>query len=57
MTVSPPLNLIADDGKELVVRIAAMYALVLCVSLIARFERVRRQAAVEGGAPVAARTH
>ena len=48
LTVSPPLNLIADDGKELVVRIAAMYALVLCVSLIARFERVRRQAAVEG---------
>ena len=27
---------------------AAMYALVLCVSLIARFERIRRQAAVEG---------
>ena len=48
LTVSPPLNLIADDGKELVVRLAAMYALVLCVSLIARFERVRRQAAVEG---------
>ena len=48
LTVSPPLNLIADDGKELVVRIAAMYALVLCVSLIACFERVRRQAAVEG---------
>ena len=48
LTVSPPLNLIADDGKELVVRIAAMYALVLCVSLIARFERNRRQAAVEG---------
>ena len=48
LTVSPPLNLIADDGKELVVRLAAMYALVLYVSLIARFERVRRQAAVEG---------
>ena len=48
LTVSPPLNLIADDGKELVVRLAAMYALVLCVRLIARFERVRRQAAVEG---------
>ena len=48
LTVSPPLNLIAGDGKELVVRLAAMYALVLCVSLIARFERVRRQAAVEG---------
>ena len=48
LAVSPPLNLIADDGKELVVRIATMYALVLWVSLIARYERVRRQAAVEG---------
>ena len=48
LRVSPPLNLIADDGKELVARLAAMYALVLCVSLIARFERNRRQAAVEG---------
>ena len=48
LAVSPPLNLIADDGKELVVRLAAMYALVLWVSLIARFERARRQAAVEG---------
>ena len=48
LTVSPPLNLIAGDGKELVVRLAAMYALVLCVSLIVRFERIRRQAAVEG---------
>ena len=47
LTVSPPLNLIADDGKELLVRIAAMYALVLCVSLIARFERTGRQSAVE----------
>ena len=36
-----------EEGER-VVRIAAMYALVLCVSLIARFERVRRQAAVEG---------
>ena len=48
LRVSPPLNLIADDGKELVARLAAMYALVLCVSLIARFDRNRRQAAVEG---------
>ena len=48
LTVSPPLNLIAGDGKELVVRLAAMYALVLCVSLIVRFEGIRRQAAVEG---------
>ena len=47
LAVSPPLNLIADDGKELVVRIATMYALVLWVSLIARFERTGRQSALE----------
>ena len=41
------LDLVAGHEKELLVRIAAMYALVLNVSLIARFERIRRQAAVE----------
>ena len=47
LTVGPGLNLDDDHEKLLVVRVAAMYTLVLCVSLIARFERTRRQAAVE----------
>ena len=54
LMVSPPLNLIADDGKELVVRLAAMYALVLCVSLIARFETHQETGRGGRGAPVAA---
>ena len=41
------LDLVAGDEKELLARLAAMYAIVLYVSLIARFERTRRQAAVE----------
>ena len=41
------LDLIAGDEKELVARLASMYALVLCVSLIARFERGRSQAAIQ----------
>ena len=41
------LDLVAGDEKVLVARLAAMYILVLCVSLIVRFERTRRQAAVE----------
>ena len=41
------LDLVAGDEKVLLARVAAMYALVLCVSLVVRFERTRRQAAVE----------
>ena len=47
VTVGPGLDIVAGHEKELLVRIAAMYALVLCVSLIARFERIKRQAAAE----------
>ena len=47
LTVGPGLDLVAGEEKELLVRLAAMYALVLCVSLVVRFERSRRQAAVE----------
>ncbi len=39
------LDLVAGDEKVLLARLGAMYALVLCVGLIARFERIRRQAA------------
>ena len=42
------LDLDAGKEKALAARLAAMYALVLGISLIIRFERVRRQAAVEG---------
>ena len=48
LTVGLGLDLVAGDEKVLLARLAAMYALVLCVSLIVRFERMRRQAAVEG---------
>ena len=41
------LDLVAGDEKELLARLAAMYAMVLYVSLIARFERTKRQVAVE----------
>ena len=47
LTVGSGLDLVAGDEKALVVRLAAMYVLVLWVSLIARFERTQRQAAVE----------
>ena len=40
------LDIDAGDEKVLVGRLAAMYALVLCVSLITGFERIRRQTAV-----------
>ena len=36
------------DLRVLVGRLAAMYAMVLCVSLITRFERTKRQTALEG---------
>ena len=38
---------IPGDLKELVSRLAVIYAIVLCIDLIARFERARREAAVE----------
>ena len=47
LTVGPGLDLVAGHEKELLARLAAMYTLVLCVGLVARFERTRRQAAVE----------
>ena len=45
-TAGSGLDIDAGDEKVLVGRLAAMYALVLCVSLITRFERTRRQTAV-----------
>ena len=47
LTVGSGLDIVAGDEKALIVRLAAMYVLVLWVSLIARFERTTRQAAVE----------
>ena len=47
LTVGLGLDYVAGDEKELLARLAAMYAIVLYVSLIARFERTRRQAAME----------
>ena len=46
-TAGAGLDIGAGDEKVLLGRLAAMYALVLCVSLITRFERIRRQTAVE----------
>ncbi len=46
-TADSGLDVGAGDEKVLLGRLAAMYALVACVSLITRFERIRRQAAVE----------
>ena len=45
--VGPGPDLNAGDETELVSRLTIMYAIVLCISLITRFERVRRHAAVE----------
>ena len=47
MRVGLGLDIVAGDEKVLLARVAAMYVLVVCVSLIVRFERTRRQAAVE----------
>ena len=47
LTVGLGLDLVAGDEKELLAGLAAMYAIVLYVSLITRFERIKRQAAVE----------
>ena len=43
----PGLDCASGEKKALVDRIAAMYGIVGCVSLIARFERVRRQRSAE----------
>ena len=48
LTVDSGFDFGAGHEKALIARLAAMYALVLGLSLIIRFERVRRQAAVEG---------
>ena len=47
LTVGLGLDYVAGDEKVLLARLAVMYALVLCVSLVVRFERARRQAALE----------
>ena len=47
LAVGAGLDLDAGDEKVLLGRLAAMYAMVLCVSLITRFERTRRQTAVD----------
>ena len=47
LTVGSGLDFDASDEKVLFARLVVMYAVVLCVSLITRFERVRRQEAVE----------
>ncbi len=46
LLVGPGLDIVAGHEKELLVRIAAMYALVLLVSLIARFERAKWMASL-----------
>ena len=47
LTVGRGLDIVAGDEKELLARVTAMYVLVLCVSLIVRFERTKGQAALE----------
>ena len=47
LTAGAGLDAGAGDEKALLGRMATMYALVLCVSLITRFERMRRQTAVD----------
>ena len=47
VAVPPGLDLATGEEKALLGRIAAMYGIVGCVSLIARFERVRRQRSAE----------
>ena len=46
--VGPGLDLASGDVKELGARLATMYLMTVAVSLIVRFERARRQAAMEG---------
>ena len=47
LTVGPGLDFDASDEKRLFGRIVAMFGVVLCVSLVTRFERTRRREAVE----------
>ena len=47
LTVGSGLDFDASDEKVLFARLVVMYAVVLCVSLITRFERIRRKEAVE----------
>ena len=47
LMVNAGLDIGAGDEKVLLGRLTAMYALVLCVSLITQFERMKRQAAVD----------
>ena len=46
LTVGLGPDYVAGDEKVLLARLATMYAIVLCVSLVVRFERTRRQAAL-----------
>lgn len=46
--VGPGLDVAAGDGRELAARLVAMYLMAVSISLIVRFERSRRQAAMEG---------
>ena len=47
LTAGSGLNIAAGDEKVLLVRLAVMYACVLSVRLIARFERMRKLTALE----------
>ena len=47
LTVGPGLDFDLGQEKALLARVMAMYGVVACVSLIARFERVRRQESAE----------
>ena len=46
-SVGPGLDLNAGDETDLVSRLTIMYAIVLCISLITRYERITRHTAVE----------
>ena len=47
LNVGRGLDFAAGDEKELLARVTAMYAIVLAICLVVRFDRTRRQAAVE----------
>ncbi len=47
LTAHPGLDIASGEEKDLLGRIAAMYGIAGCVSLIARFERVRRRRSAE----------
>ena len=46
VSAGPGLDLDAGEEKALLARVAAMYILVLCISVVVRFERTTRQAAL-----------